>query len=157
MSRRIRPQPPGAKSRGTANLNYEHAHTSWRAERRSALGLDAEALRDLADHCECAPAEGQAHVLRLLSPWCERAAEGDWSGRQARIEMMLEAGAHESAVIQLFPAGTVYTGGSLADGSCIGQVLVTPGQGAHSRKAATLANAWLAALLRSLARVIEER
>lgn len=141
-------------------MNYEHAQSSWRADHCLATGLSADDLRDLAGHCEAAPASAQPQVfrrvLRLLAPWCERGTTDDWLGRLARIEMLIGAQAFETAAIELFPTGTVYTGGRLTDASYIAQVLVAPDRGSHSRHSATLANAWLSALLRSLARVIEE-
>jgi len=61
------------------------------------------------------------------------------------------AGAHESAVLAMMPASSTFTGGRLADGSVIAQVLLAPGAAAHSRGARWLAMAWLAALLRAAA------
>lgn len=68
------------------------------------------------------------------------------------IELLSDSGAFESAAVALIPRDAIFTGGRLKDGSFVAQVVLDSGAGAHSRTAKSLPMAWIAALLRALAR-----
>lgn len=72
------------------------------------------------------------------------------------VSLLADSGAYESAALALMPANAIFSGGRLAEGRYIAQVTLPSGAGAHSRNARSLAMAWLAALLRALAREMIE-
>jgi len=67
----------------------------------------------------------------------------------ARAARFASCGAFESSVLALVPHSATVTGGRLASGTAIAQVVLSSRAGAHSRRADSLAMAWLAALLRA--------
>lgn len=115
----------------------------------------AAELRRLAAITEqAAPAEQAQCLSSATAPVCAGlAAKGtplpDAAQELATRHML--SGAWESAILALIPANASVTGGRLADGMVIGQVLLEGQAGRHSRRAQTLALAWLTALLTSLA------
>ncbi|MDF8333120.1 hypothetical protein [Novosphingobium cyanobacteriorum] len=73
------------------------------------------------------------------------------------VGLLADSGAYESAALALLPEKATFTGGRLADGGYVAQVVLPSAAGAHSRNARSLAMAWLAALLRAVAREMVEQ
>jgi hypothetical protein len=119
-------------------------------------------LTALADRCETLSADEQRlgfeRILRTLGE-VTLAPEGmPADGDSLWVSLLADSGAYESAALALIPPRSVYSGGRLVDGRYVAQIVLPSGAGAHSREARSLAMAWLAALLRALAReMIEER
>ena len=116
-------------------------------------------LLNLATECERASGSAQMQCLsaaieliaRSSQKWPDLVADTDRAARLAA------AGALESAVMSLIPETATLTGARLADGTVVAQVVLSASAAAHSRKARTLAMAWLAACLRALSRHEEGR
>lgn len=143
-----------------------------RADRREALALHCRAgppdLQALADACEALTHgeqyEGFEKVLpvllgRGLGPASD---EDEPTGEGANddllhVGLLADSGAYESAALAMLPEKATFTGGRLADGGYVAQVVLPSGAGAHSRNARSLAMAWLAALLRAVAREMVEQ
>jgi len=121
-------------------------------------------LQALADACEAMPRQGQHEgMARGLSLLIDGTAISGpkpetWHVESLHVRLLADAGAYESAVLGLFPHDATFTGGRMADGSYTAQVILPSQAGAHSRNAKSLAMAWLAALLRAVAReMVEQR
>lgn len=118
----------------------------------------ARGLLDLADACEAAGEAAQDRCIHSALPaLAALTVAGDparWQERVARAHAMLHAGAAESAVLALIPDGATWTGARLGHGQVVAQVVLEGEVGAHSRDARAPALAWLAALLRALARQV---
>jgi hypothetical protein len=114
----------------------------------------------LADSCEALEPGEQAvgfmRAARLLhgTPPGSAAVEGKRDVQW--IELLADSCAFESAAVALMPLDATFTGGRLADGSFVAQVVLANGVGSHSRTARSLSMAWLAALLRATARAMIE-
>jgi hypothetical protein len=116
---------------------------------------NAEKLHTLADWCENLAATDQragfGKVIDELDfgPGVDAAME-----RAARqwVVVLADSGAFESAAVALIPRSAIYSGGRMADGQYVAQVILQGGVAAHSRAARSLSMAWVAALLRALAR-----
>jgi len=118
-------------------------------------------LAALADRCEATLPADQGPVFNealnlLFDMETAPAPAGDVPADMQWIALLADSGAFESAIIATMPADAVFTGGRLADGSFVAQVLLANGVGSHSRAARSLAMAWLAALLRATARAMIE-
>lgn len=137
-------------------MSYEKPGNEW--WQSSATGVrDAEFLEDLAQWCErLEPGDQRKGFDRVLREVGEPAVEpgGDNVGR--RIALLVDAAAYESAAIAMIPQSAIYSGGRMKDGAFVAQVIPDQSAGAHSRNARSLAMAWLAALLRSMARQAAE-
>ncbi|MBB4612789.1 hypothetical protein [Novosphingobium taihuense] len=121
-----------------------------------------EALGDLAKWCEqLGPHEQRRGFDRVLRQFADFGNEREEELKSAAIGWivhLVDTGAFESAAIAMIPHDAIFTGGRLKDGSFIAQVILEGGSGAHSRDAASLPMAWMAALLRALARQgVEQR
>lgn len=148
-------------------LKMERDLTDWRDLYSLRCQASPAELQQLADSCEAAPAREQRRVfervLPLLTHGCMVEAGLAPVHDQAPVEqglpamLLADAGAYESAVLALLPPRATFTGGRMADGGFVAQVILRSGAGAHSRQAKTLAMGWLAALLRALAREIVEQ
>lgn len=119
-------------------------------------------LGDLAQWCEqLGPHEqrqGFDRVLRELADFGNEREEALKGAALDWIALLADSGAFESAAIAMIPRDAIYTGGRMKDGSFIAQVILDGGSGAHSREAASLPMAWIAALLRAVARQgVEQR
>ncbi len=113
--------------------------------------IDPEQYHDLAAWCEQLEATEQVTGFdRVLRELAERGGVHGKSGQN--VTRFADVGAFESAAIALIPQSAIYTGGRLKDGTFVAQVILDGGTGAHSRNARSLAMAWVAALLRALAR-----
>ncbi len=112
--------------------------------------VDPARFNDLAGWCEQLTAtEQRAGFDRVLREIGTNGVVGD---PDRTVAQFADAGAFESAAIALIPQSAFYTGGRMKDGTFAAQVVPEGGTGAHSRNARSLAMAWLAALLRALAR-----
>jgi len=126
---------------------------------RLALMTTPEELQSVADRCESLNADEQRQgfdrAMRVLTDKPLIAADDEddavWIG------LLADSGAYESAALALLPMRTTFNGGRMADGTFVAQVILPSGAGAHSRAAKSLSMAWVAALLRALAREIVER
>lgn len=140
-------------------MSYEQAGSSWWASASNAEP-DAEYYNDLAEWCEqLEPSEqrqGFDRVLNQLADFGVSPAGASKDAASQWIALLADSGAFESAAIALMPRSATYTGGRLKDGSFVAQVIPDGSAGAHSRQAKSLAMAWLAALLRALARQAAE-
>lgn len=113
-----------------------------------------EELLALATECESnSPGAQQPYLSAALDlikrggrEWLDHVGDADRAARLA------SATAFESAVLTLIPESATVTGGRLANGEVVAQVVLSSKAGAHSRKAGTLGMAWLAAYLRALSR-----
>lgn len=136
-------------------MNFQHSIGDWLVKSASRGMASAEALNRTAERCEQrGPDEqhfGLEDAARALG-WGEAEAIGEVSDLVARVIRLSTIGAYESAAIAMMPARTVFTGGALQNDTFIAQVVLESGAGAHSRSAKSLSMAWLAALLRALAR-----
>jgi hypothetical protein len=143
-------------------VNFVTSGSSWWQGRLARCTARPEELTALADRCELlSPDEqrlGFERALRTLGD-VTLAPEGmPADGDSLWVSLLADSGAYESAVLALLPPTAVFSGGRLVDGRFVAQVVLPSGAGAHSREARSLAMAWLAALLRALAReMIEER
>lgn len=119
----------------------------------------ATELRRLASLAEQAGAAEQARCLSAgVGPLCDGlAAVGEAPSDETRelATRHLLAGAFESAILALVPATATVTGGRIGTQTVIGQVLLADQAGRHSRRAQTLALAWLTAFAMSLADLLE--
>lgn len=147
-----------------AAVNYERPGRGWWDNRVARADTTPEVLAALAERCErLAPDDqrlGFERALRLLSDMAlaPKAVGEGGDDDTLWVALLADSGAYESAALALFPPQTVYSGGRLLDGAFVAQVILPGGVGAHSRAAKSLAMAWLAALLRALAReMIEAR
>jgi hypothetical protein len=92
---------------------------------------------------------------KLLVTHARRLFAEPWDDMFSRALAHAMGGANESAALALMPSTATFTGGRLADGAVIAQVVLGATAAAHSREARWLAMAWLAALLRAVASQIE--
>ncbi len=129
------------------------------AGRESDRPLQSEELLHFARTCEAAGFGQQAgcivNACALIDASIRPLFTDPWDELLARAQGHAVAGAHESAVLALMPTAAVFTGGRLADGSVVAQVVLGGDAAAHSREARWLAMAWLAALLRAMAHVLD--
>lgn len=91
----------------------------------------------------------------LIRPAFRRLFPDPVNDMLSRAQGHAMAGAYESAVLALMPNSATFTGGRMGDGSVIAQVVLGADAAAHSREARWLAMAWLAALLRATAVLLE--
>ena len=128
------------------------------AARGHASTLQSEQLLQIARTCEAAGFGQQGaciiNACALIKSSIRPLFSAPWDEMLSRAQNYAMAGAHESAVIALIPTAATFTGGRLGDGSIIAQVVLTEEASAHSREARWLAMAWLAALLRAMARLV---
>ena len=113
-----------------------------------------EELLALATECESDIPGGQQPCLSAVLDLIKRGGR-KWIGHVGdadRAERLASAGAFESAVLSLIPESATVTGGRLANGEVVAQVVLSSKAAAHSRKAGTLGMAWLAAYLQALSR-----
>ena len=110
-------------------------------------------LTELAIACETERDADEAGYLAaaipLLGTICAPDGQAEWERVVERVNRLLEAGAHESAVLALIPNGATWTGARLPGGEVVAQVVLEDGNAAHCRKAHSPAMGWLAALLRA--------
>lgn len=136
-------------------MSYEQTERSWWAAAGNTK-TDAEHYNDLAEWCEqLKPSEQRQGFDRVLNQLADFGADADGDRKDVAthwISRLVDSGAFESAAIALIPRTAIYTGGRMKDGSFVAQVIPEDSAGAHSRQAQSLAMAWLAALLRALAR-----
>lgn len=116
---------------------------------------DDELLR-LADRCELAAPMEHAEMLvqaGFLAAEHLRALNGArWSDQVEEALRLVRLGASESAVLALIPPMVDVTAGTFGGRSSLIAQAFVPGWGkSHSRRATSLAMAWLAAFLRALA------
>lgn len=136
-------------------MSYQHISEKWL---NAALqsGGDADYYSELAGWCEqLAPGEQRAGFDRIMRELADFGISPDNSRKDVAsqwIALLADSGAFESAAIALIPETAIFTGGRLQDGSFVAQVILQGSAGAHSRGARSLSMAWLAALLRALAR-----
>lgn len=136
--------------------------SSWWQARLAQCTATPETLTALAARCESLTADEQRsgfdRALRVLGD-IGLAPEGMAANEDSLwVSLLADSGAYESAALALIPENAVYSGGRVADGRFVAQVVLPGGAGGHSRGAGTLAMAWLAALLRAVARErIEKR
>ena len=128
-------------------------------QRLAAPDQSVAILRELARRSEAAGFGQQAEFIdaaleALAEPYAGlfHVSSEDW---QERVRHLAMVGAPESAVLALMPQGATYSAGRMTDGTIIAQVVLGSDAGDHSRNARWLAMAWLAALLRAVAQVIE--
>ena len=96
--------------------------------------------------------EGFARVIREIADGSNAEEDERRSTAVEWIALLSDSGAFESAAVALIPRDAIFTGGRLKDGSFVAQVILSGDVGAHSRAAQSLPMAWVAALLRALAR-----
>ncbi|ABD24945.1 hypothetical protein Saro_0497 [Novosphingobium aromaticivorans DSM 12444] len=132
-------------------MSYEQTGSAW-------LGgfahdnANPDNLNQLALWCEeLTSAEQRAGFERILREISDLAS-GRGEAASQWISLLADSGAFESAAIAMIPQSAIYTGGRMKDGSFVAQVILDGGVGAHSRNAQSISMAWLAALLRALAR-----
>lgn len=117
---------------------------------------EPERLDALAKWCEELPAsEQRAGFERAIDELMDAGTEAEESMQHTArkwIGLLADSGAFESAAIAMIPRSAIYTGGRMADGRYVAQVILHGGIAANSRTACSLAMAWLAALLRAFAR-----
>ncbi|MBB3862254.1 hypothetical protein GGQ88_003552 [Novosphingobium hassiacum] len=124
-------------------MSYEATRAEWWTS-FSIESVDPDALDGLAQWCEQLHPAQQREAFARVVPQLSSDSQG--------IDLLVEVGAFESAAIALIPRSAIFTGGRLKDGSFVAQVVPEGSAGAHSRDARSLAMAWLAALLRAVAR-----
>lgn len=136
-------------------MSYEHISEVWLNAVRQDDG-SADYYGELADWCEALePGEqrrGFDRILRELSDVGMAPDDTRTDVASQWISLLADSGAFESAAIALIPRNAIFTGGRMQDGSFVAQVIPEGSAGAHSRNARSLSMAWLAALLRALAR-----
>lgn len=136
-------------------MSYEQiGQKSLRSTARSDDSPDYYA--ELADWCEqLEPAEQRKGFDRILREITDFGMAPDDMRKDVAsqwISLLADSGAFESAAVALIPRNAIFTGGRMKDGSFVAQVIPEGSAGAHSRNARSLAMAWMAALLRALAR-----
>lgn len=136
-------------------MSHEQTGSMW-SERFSPSEANPERLNDLALWCEqLGPheqREGFARVIREIADGSNADEDERRSTAVEWIALLSDSGAFESAAIALIPRDAIFTGGRLKDGSFVAQVILSGDVGAHSRTAQSLPMAWVAALLKALAR-----
>ena len=136
-------------------MSYEQTERSWWAAAENTK-TDAGHYNDLAEWCEqLEPSEQRRGFERVLKQLADFGAASQGARKDLAsqwIMLLVDSGAFESAAIAMIPRTAIYTGGRMKDGSFVAQVIPENSAGAHSRQAQSLAMAWLAALLRALAR-----
>lgn len=135
-------------------MSYEQTgRLRWAAAENTTA--DAKHYSDLAEWCEqLEPSEQRKGFDRVLNQLGDLGTATEGAGQPLKpwISLLVDSGAFESAAIALIPQTAIFTGGRMTDGSFVAQVIPENSAGAHSRNAQSLAMAWLAALLRALAR-----
>lgn len=135
-------------------MGVEKGHKFWWS-RLTSEPSNAEKLHALADWCENLAATDQRagfeKVIEELDFGPGASAAMQLAARQW-VALLADSGAFESAAVALIPRNAIYSGGRLADGQYVAQVILQGGGAAHSRAARSLSMAWLAALMRALAR-----
>lgn len=137
-------------------MSYENPGNQW-CQSSAIETTDPEFLEDLAQWCErLEPGEQRKGFDRILVELigCGTTPGDGNFGR--KVELLVEAAAFESAAVAMIPHNAIYSGGRMKDGSFVAQVIPDASAGAHSRHARSLAMAWLAALLRAMARQAAE-
>lgn len=142
-------------------MSHEQTGSAWWAG-FARNDVNPDRLSSLAQWCEqLGPHEQRQGFDRVLRELADFGSEPEEALKGAALEwiaLLADSGAFESAAIAMIPRDAIYTGGRLKDGSFIAQVILDSGSGAHSREAASLPMAWMAALLRALARQsVEQR
>jgi hypothetical protein len=136
-------------------MSHEQTGQAW-STGFATHHADPERLNDLAVWCEEQGTENQRLGFeRVLREMTEAEGEAEGARRATALQwisLLADSGAFESAAVAMIPRGAIFTGGRLQDGSFVAQVILAGGSGAHSRAAHSLSMAWLAALLRALAR-----
>lgn len=136
-------------------MSYEHISDVWLNAVRRNEG-SAEYYSELAEWCEGLESGDQRRgfdrILRELSDVGMAPDDARKDVASQWISLLADSGAFESAAIALIPRTAIFTGGRMQDGSFVAQVIPEGSAGAHSRNARSLSMAWLAALLRALAR-----
>lgn len=128
---------------------------------RHSPSSKAEVL-ELAEFCEtAAPGDQEAILARvrpLLVEFLGQYGDTEWNERIEEALRLTRLGASESAVLALIPPHIDITAGTFGErSSFVAQVLI-PGWGkSHSRKARSIAMAWLAAFLRAAVQNNAER
>lgn len=141
-------------------LSQQHNPIGSAAPRVAAPAQTAAVLRELARRAEQAGFDQQADFITAALDALAEPYECLFPGALARCRLsvppLVQAGAPESAVLTLLPSRASFTCGRMHDGRVIAQVLPDGVTGDHSRDARWLAMAWLAALLRAIATLIDE-
>lgn len=135
-------------------MSHESTGYAWLAG--FGEGSNPQRLDNLARWCEqLAPLEQRKGFEKVLGEMAQPESGMEDTRLRAALDwigVLADSGAFESAAIALIPRDAIFTGGRLKDGSFVAQVILDGGTGAHSREARTLPMAWIAALLRALAR-----
>lgn len=135
-------------------MGGEKGHKFWWG-RLMGGPSNAEKLHTLADWCENLSATDQRAGLEKVIAELDFGPDVDAAMQRAArqwVVLLADSGAFESAAVALIPRSAIYTGGRLADGQYVAQVILQGGVAAHSRAARSLSMAWVAALMRALAR-----
>lgn len=134
----------------------KQATSVWWTSGGNARQADAQHYNELAEWCErLDPAEQRRGFERILGEMTDSGDHGAGTRKDTALQWvssLAESGAFESAAIALIPRSATFTGGRMKDGAFVAQVIPEGSAGAHSRNAQSLSMAWLAALLRALAR-----
>ncbi|MEO0030820.1 MAG: hypothetical protein RIS94_578 [Pseudomonadota bacterium] len=143
-------------------MNRESTGHDWRDSFAARCEASPSELHDLAAACENTAPRDQRRaferVLALLNTGGFAPVRDEPHAEASLpVALLADSGAFESAALALLPTRASFTGGRLADGTFVAQVILPSGAGAHSRAGRSLAMAWLAALLRALAREIVEQ
>ncbi|SMC75874.1 hypothetical protein [Novosphingobium sp. B1] len=141
-------------------MSHEQIGSSWWTAHSPDQESSPTRLEALANWCEGLAATDQRlgfdRVLREMAEF-DRSEESALKDAASQwITLLSDSGAFESAAVAMIPRDAIFTGGRLKDGSFVAQVILDGGAGAHSREAQSLPMAWLAALLRALARQAAE-
>lgn len=119
----------------------------------------AAILRQLAGRVEQAGFGQQADFIAAAMETVSEAYDclfpGVLADCRVRVLDLARSGAPESAVLALMPPNSAFTAGRMHNGAIIAQVVLEAGNGDHSREARWLAMAWLAALLRAVAGLVD--
>jgi len=136
-------------------MSHEQTGNTW-LEHFTPREANPERLSDLALWCEqLGPHEQREGLARVIQEIADGGTAEEDERRSAALEwisLLSDSGAFETAAIALIPRNAIFTGGRMKDGSFIAQVILDSDVGAHSRAACSLPMAWVAALLRALAR-----
>lgn len=136
-------------------MSHEHTGNAW-WDGFGRNEVNPDRLSSLAQWCEqLGPHDQRQGFDRILREIADFGTEQEDALKAAAIEwiaLLADSGAFESAAIAMIPRDAIFTGGRLKDGSFVAQVILDGGSGAHSREAGSLPMAWMAALLRALAR-----
>lgn len=131
------------------------ATATWWTSARNAAS-DPAYYNKLAEWCESLdPAEqgrGFERIMGEIADFGGSTANARKDAASRWISSLADSGAFESAAIALIPQSATFTGGRMKDGTFVAQVIPEGSAGAHSRNARSLSMAWVAALLRALAR-----